>query len=162
MNIKLPPRTEWSIPEDVTYLNHGSFGPAPRVVQEAREEWSRRLERQPMDFYLKQMEPALDQAMDCLGRFVGADPRDMAFVDNATVAMNVVAENVGLKAGDEVLLNDHEYGAVFRIWRRKCEQAGARVVTCPSWEIPDGDDDVTPSTPSQSDWPPPTTLCVQS
>jgi isopenicillin-N epimerase len=124
-----PPRSAWSIPEDVTYLNHGSLGPAPRVVQESREEWSRRLERQPMDFYLRQMEPALDQAMEKLSRFVGADSRDMVFVDNATVAMNIVADSTPLNAGDEVLLNDHEYGAVFRIWRQRCDQAGARLVT---------------------------------
>jgi isopenicillin-N epimerase len=82
-----------------------------------------------MDFYLSQMEPALDHAMSVLAKFVKADARDMAFVDNATVAMNIVAENVPLQAGDEVLLNDHEYGAVFRIWRQKCEQVGARVLT---------------------------------
>ena len=81
MEFTPPPRSAWSIPEDVTYLNHGSFGPAPRVVQESREEWSRRLERQPMDFYLRQMEPAIDQAMESLARFVGADSRDMVFVD---------------------------------------------------------------------------------
>lgn len=124
-----PFRSAWSIPDGVTYLNHGSFGPAPRVVQQAREEWSRRLESQPMDFYLRQLDSALDQSMNHLAGFVAADPRDMAFVDNATVAMNVVAENMGLKEGDEVLLNDHEYGAVFRIWRRKCDQVGARIVT---------------------------------
>src|SRR4051794_19940965 len=118
----MPTRSDWSIPDGVTYLNHGSFGPAPRVVQDARTEWTRRLESQPMDFYLRQLEPALDQSMDCLSKLVGAESRDMVFVDNATVAMNIVAENIGLKAGDEVLLNDHEYGAVFRIWRRKCEQ----------------------------------------
>lgn len=82
-----------------------------------------------MDFFLREMEPALDKAIASLSKFVGADPRDMVFVDNATVAMNIVAENIELKAGDEVLLNDHEYGAVFRIWRQKCEKVGARVVS---------------------------------
>jgi isopenicillin-N epimerase len=124
-----PPRSSWSIPENVTYLNHGSFGPAPRVVQECREEWSHRLESQPMDFYLRQMEPALDAAMDVLSKFVGADSRDMVFVDNATVAMNIVAATTDLKPGDEIVLNEHEYGAVFRIWRHRCEQTGAKVIS---------------------------------
>ena len=122
-------RSEWTIPQDVTYLNHGSFGPSPRVVQEAREEWSRRLESRPMDFFYNRMEPALDEAMASVARFVAADPRDMAFVENATVAMNAVAESIELKPGDEVLLTDHEYGAVFRIWRHKCDQVGARLIT---------------------------------
>ncbi|WLD11037.1 aminotransferase class V-fold PLP-dependent enzyme [Planctellipticum variicoloris] len=125
----LPGREAWTIPLDVTYLNHGSFGPAPRCVQEERERWSRRLEQQPMDFFLREMEPQLDEARAVLGQFVGGDRRDLVFVDNATIAMNVVAASTPLAAGDEVLLNDHEYGAVFNIWRKTCQGVGAKVVT---------------------------------
>ena len=121
-------RSDWTLTSEVTYLNHGSFGPSPKLVQTAREAWSRRLESQPMDFYIGQMEPALDAAATQLGRFINADPRDLVFVDNATVAMNAVAASIELNAGDEVLLTDHEYGAVVRIWRQRCEQVGARLV----------------------------------
>ncbi len=41
---------------------------------------------------------------------------NLIFADNATAAMNVVADALPLAAGDEVLLTDHEYGAVLRIW----------------------------------------------
>lgn len=123
----------WTLPPEVTYLNHGSFGPTPLVVQQARAEWSARLAAQPMDFYLRQMEPALDAAAERLGRFVGADARDLVFVDNATAAMNIVAATVPLADGDEVLLNNHEYGAVRRIWQRACRARGAKLVTA---EIP--------------------------
>jgi isopenicillin-N epimerase len=129
LNIVQPARSDWSIPDGVIYLNHGSFGPSPRVVQEVREEWTRRLERQPMGFFLDEMDPALDESMNAVAQFVGAEARDMVFVDNATVAMNIVAESIELKPGDEILLTDHEYGAVVRIWRRKCDHAGARLVT---------------------------------
>lgn len=122
-------RSDWSIPDGVTYLNHGSFGPTPRVVQAAREEWSRRLSADPMGFFLRELDGALDFAAARLGKWVGADPRDLVFVDNATVGMNVVAESVTLEAGDEVLLNDHEYGAVFRIWRAACDRVGAKIVS---------------------------------
>ncbi|MEK6262686.1 MAG: aminotransferase class V-fold PLP-dependent enzyme [Planctomycetota bacterium] len=122
-------RSAWSMPDDVIYLNHGSFGPAPRAVQAVREEWSRRLNANPMDFFLRAMEPALDEAAARLGQLVGADARDLVFVENATVAMNVVAESLPLGPGDEVLLNDHEYGAVFRVWRRACDQVGAKIVS---------------------------------
>ena len=125
----LASRSDWSIPSDVTYLNHGSFGPSPRVVQEVREEWSRRLNANPMEFFLRTMEPALDEAAARLGQLVGADARDLVFVENATVAMNVVAESLPLAPGDEILLNDHEYGAVFRIWRSVCERTGAKIVS---------------------------------
>lgn len=121
---------EWSIPANVTYLNHGSFGPSPRCVREARHAWSERLESQPMDFYLRQMETALDDAAEKLGKFIGANGNDLLFCDNATVAMNIVAESVSasLKPDDEILFTDQEYGAVMRIWRRAAERVGARIV----------------------------------
>jgi isopenicillin-N epimerase len=43
----------------------------------------------------------------------------------------VVAASTTLEPGDEVLINDHEYGAVLRIWQRKCRRCGARLVVQP-------------------------------
>jgi len=64
-----------------------------------------------------------------LCQFVGCRDDDLAFVENATAGMNVVAASLPLAAGDEVLLTDHEYGAVRRIWERACRRAGAAVQT---------------------------------
>ena len=121
-------RSTWSFPENVTYLNHGSFGPSPNSVQEASREWSARLETEPMDFFVRQMEDHLDQAAGRLGRFIGVDGKDLIFVDNATFGMNIVAANIPLEPDDEVLITDHEYGAVLRIWQHTCRQISARVV----------------------------------
>ena len=121
-------RQAWSIPEGVTYLNHGSFGPTPCEVQAAREVWSAKLAAQPMDFFLREMEPALDEALAVLGKFIGSDAQDLCFIDNATVAMNVVAHTVPLQPGDEVLLNNHEYGAVRRIWQAACARQEAKLI----------------------------------
>jgi len=121
-------RGEWSLRPGVAYLNHGSFGPSPRRVIAAREEWSRRLEAEPMDFFVRTMEGDLDAAAEAVGRFVGADADGLVFVPNATVAMNVVAANVQMRPGDEVLATNHEYGAVLRIWREACKAAGADLV----------------------------------
>lgn len=120
--------SDWLLDPPIIYLNHGSFGPSPRVVQQARQAWTEMLERQPMDFFVRRMEGHLEEAAARLGRFVSADPADLCFVDNATTAMNVVADSVPLRAGDEVLLTNHEYGAVMRIWRRACERREARSV----------------------------------
>lgn len=121
-------KDEWSLPTDVTYLNHGSFGPAPKLVRQALQAWTECLQRQPMDFFLRQMEPALDAATERLAEFVGADAGDLVFVDNATAGMNIVAASVPLSPGDEILLTDHEYGAVVRLWRKVCQRSGANLV----------------------------------
>jgi isopenicillin-N epimerase len=126
-----PVRHEWSLPDDVTYLNHGSFGPSPEIVRESRERWSARLERQPMQFLVRETEQLLDTACTRLGELVGSRAGNLTFVDNATFGMNIVAESIELQPGDEVLLTDHEYGAVQRIWRHACRRAGARLVIQP-------------------------------
>lgn len=123
-------RSAWSLPADVTFLNHGSFGLVPFDVQAARETWQRRVYANPMNFYLREMEVALVQAAERLGHLIGAAARDLVFVDNATMAMNIVAQSLELAAGDEVLLTNHEYGAVRRIWQKRCDRSGAKLVIC--------------------------------
>ncbi len=126
-------KAEWSLRPGTTYLNHGSFGPPPRPVRETRQQWQDAIDSQPMDFFVRQLEPAWRAARDRLAAFVGANSSDLIFAENATVGMNIVADSFPLAAGDEVLLTDHEYGAVRRMWERACEKVGAivRIVELP-------------------------------
>jgi isopenicillin-N epimerase len=123
-------RELWTIPEDIAYLNHGSFGASPKPVQDEFIACSRRLESQPMNMFLREMEERFDTGLAVLADFLGTARNNLVYVDNATVGMNVVAESVDLEDGDEVLVTNHEYGAVTRLWRRKCQRAGAKLVTC--------------------------------
>lgn len=118
----------WNIPADVTYLNHGAFGSSPRPVRESRYQWLERLESQPTDFYERQLEEGLSCVAGRLGRLVGCAGEDLVLVDNATAAMNIVAASTRLAPGDEVLLTNHEYGAVKRLWGQVCERAGGTLV----------------------------------
>lgn len=125
-----PWRHLWNLPEDVSYLNHGSFGPSPIAVQESYERWTRQLEQQPMNFFIREMESAFEESLSVLADFVGTGRGNLIFVDNATFGMNIVAASTRLDTDDEVLVNDHEYGAVTRLWRLTCQQSKARLVNC--------------------------------
>ncbi len=116
---------DFFIRPDSIYLNHGSFGPSPMAVRIARREWIDRLDQQPMDFYVRQLEGHLHAARKKTAEFVGTSVDNLVFVECATYGMNVVAESFPLQAGDEVLLNNHEYGAVHRIWDRQCQRRNA-------------------------------------
>ncbi len=113
----------WRLRPGTVYLNHGSFGPPPMVVADARREWQRRLDEQPMDFYVREFTPAWFAARAKVADFVGTAADNLVFVENATAGMNVAADSFALRPGDEVLLTDHEYGAVTRIWQRACNRA---------------------------------------
>ncbi len=48
----------WPLDPRVDFLNHGSYGAAPRVVLEAQATWRLQLEQEPVRFLVEQLEPA--------------------------------------------------------------------------------------------------------
>lgn len=112
----------------ITFLNHGSFGAAPRLVLDAQTAWGERLERHPIQFLARDLDGHLAATREVLGAFVGADPDDLGFVTNATAAVNAVIRSMRFAPGDELLTTDHEYNAVLNVLRHVAERDGARVV----------------------------------
>src|SRR5690242_4424123 len=121
-------RHEWALDADFLSVNHGSFGAAPRVVMAAQRDWQLRLESQPGRFMRAVLPDALRHAADRLGAFIGADGKDIAFVENATTGCNAVLRSLRLQADDELLVLSHGYGAVRNTVRFVAERAGARMV----------------------------------
>jgi isopenicillin-N epimerase len=119
----------WTLDPGVTFLNHGSFGATPRAVLAAQDEWRARMEREPVAFFARDLEPALDEARAALGAFLGADPDDVAFVTNATTGINIVARSLRLEPGDEIVLIDHAYPAARNALQAVADEAGAHLIT---------------------------------
>ncbi len=118
----------WLLDPTVTYLNHGSFGACPRPVVEEQWRWRERMETEPIRFLDDELEGLLDATRAEVGAAIGADPAGLAFVPNATTAVNTVLAGVELRPGDEVLVSDQEYGACINAARRVATHAGARLV----------------------------------
>jgi isopenicillin-N epimerase len=118
-------RSLFLLDPDVTFLNHGSFGACPRPVFEVYQQWQREIEREPVDFFSRRASDLLATARADLAEYVGAGADDLVFVPNATHGINIVARSMHLGPGDEVLGNDHEYGACERAWQLLCARQGA-------------------------------------
>ena len=118
----------WRLDPAVTFLNHGSFGACPEPVLDVQREWRDRMEAEPVRFLARELDGHLVASRGALGEFVGADPDDLAFVTNATGAVNAVVRSLSFKPGDEILTSDHEYNAILNVLRHVAERDGARVV----------------------------------
>jgi len=121
-----PASNPWVLDPKTIFLNHGSFGSCPRPVLEYQSALRERLERQPVQFLVRELEDLLDQARGSLARFVGASERDLVFVQNATTGVNTVLRSLQFAPGDELLVTDHEYNAcrnsldfVAQLWRAR-------------------------------------------
>lgn len=123
------PREHWLLDSAVTFLNHGSFGACPRVVLEHQTALRAELERQPVRFFLRALQPRLDAARTAVGGFVDADVEGFAFVRNASAGVNAVLRALDFAPGDEILVTDHGYGACTLAAEYVAKRAGARVVT---------------------------------
>jgi len=123
----------WALDPAIAFLNHGSFGACPRDVLDAQRLWRDRMEAQPVQFFARDLPALLADVRRDLGAFLGADPDDLAFVANATGAVNAVVRSLRFAPGDEILTTDHEYNATINVLRHVAERDGARVVVV---EIP--------------------------
>src|SRR5476649_1797825 len=104
-------REHWLLDADITFLNHGSYGATPIAVLAKQDEIRTQMEREPVRFMVRELEPLLDDARQTLADFLGADAAGMAFVTNATAGVNSVLRSLDLDEHDELLVTNQEYNA---------------------------------------------------
>ncbi|ROT96332.1 aminotransferase class V-fold PLP-dependent enzyme [Histidinibacterium lentulum] len=121
--------------EEVTFLNHGSYGACPKPVFARYQEWQVQLERQPVAFLDIQRGYGrwMAETRTALAEELNVRPDDLAGFSNVTHALNVVARSLPLSEGDEILTTDHEYAALEKTWAFVTQRTGARIVVA---EVP--------------------------
>ena len=124
-----PLREHWLLEDGLAFLNHGSFGACPRVVVDEQSRLRAEMERNPVRFLWREIGDRLDAARAELARFIGADAEELAFVANATTAVNSVLRSFELQPGDEILVTDHGYNACNNVAAECARRSGAKVVT---------------------------------
>ncbi len=117
MNFGHELKSLWHLESDLLFLNHGSFGGTPKQVLEAEWEWEKRMERDPMHFFLDDYNLLLAKVIKRLADFVYADPRKLVLVDNATSGVCTVlrSELTDKPAEFTIVFTSHIYPAVKKI-----------------------------------------------
>lgn len=110
------------------FLNHGSFGACPQPILTLQQTLRQQMEASPVQFLWRHYDARLQPVRAALAAFIGANPRDLVFVTNATTAVNAVVRSWPLRRGDEVLTTNLDYNACRNVLTECARAAGARVV----------------------------------
>ncbi len=130
---------DFPLDPSITYLNHGTVGVTPNAVLAKQQQWRERIERNPSQFLFRELTPLHDMspperaelrlAADAVAGRLGARGDDLVFTDNITSAANAVLRSLPWGPGDEVLVTDHNYGAITLAAQAITRGAGALVRT---------------------------------
>jgi len=121
-------RNQFLLEPNVTFLNHGSFGACPKPIFEDYQHWQKKLEQQPVLFSTETVYEQLRQSRTALGDFVGCHEQDLVFFQNPTTAVSNIIFSLELKPGDEILMSNHEYGALVRAWSKWGRRQQVKIV----------------------------------
>ncbi len=124
-------KSEFLLKPGVIYLNFGSFGACSKPIFEDYQKWQLELEREPAQFISVNGPENLQKSREALARYIHCNTDDVVYTTNPSYAINIVAKNLKLNAGDEVLSTNLEYGALDRTWNYYCRKAGAVYVRQP-------------------------------
>ncbi|WP_437077646.1 aminotransferase class V-fold PLP-dependent enzyme [Streptomyces sp. enrichment culture] len=118
----------WTLDPALRHLNHGSFGAVPLVAQQRQNALRAEMERAPVVWF-PELPGRIAAARAGLAAFLGADAGDLALVPNASAGASVVHANLERRAGGEIVVTDHGYGAVTMGAERLARRWGGRVRT---------------------------------
>jgi isopenicillin-N epimerase len=124
-------REQMHLDPTVINLNTGSWGPVPRPVFQHVTELRQRLAEEPMNFFLRFSPPLLWQARQRLATYLHTEATRLVFTTNVSVSINIVASGLRLGGPGEILLTDHEYGAMHWCWERAAQRQGLTLRTFP-------------------------------
>ena len=121
-------KSQFLLNPEITFLNHGSYGSCPAPIFDKYQEWQKKLENQPVKFFTKDLYQGLLRSRMSLSKFMGCNENEILFFDNPTIAIANIIHSVNLEPGSEVLMTDHEYGALVRAWNIWGQKSGVKII----------------------------------
>ncbi|MSR74235.1 MAG: aminotransferase class V-fold PLP-dependent enzyme [Planctomycetes bacterium] len=120
-------RKHWTLDPEICYLNHGSYGACPKVVQERQTALRAQMESEPVRFMGRELPGLVETARARLATLLHCERKELALIRNATTGVNAALLSFPLHAGDEVIVTDHEYNACRNALDRRAADTGASV-----------------------------------
>jgi isopenicillin-N epimerase len=110
------------------YFNNASLGASPIYVQEATNEFSKRLDGFPSKYMWGGWREEKEGVRKGIADLFSVSAEEIALIHNTTEGMNLIARSFALQPGDEVILADHEHASGTIPWEVWQQENGVRLV----------------------------------
>ena len=113
---------------ELRYFNNASLGPSPIPVQHATQQYRDLLDGFPSKYMWGEWKEAKEKTRKGVAELFSVSEEEIALIHNTTEGMNLIARSFDLKAGDEIILGDHEHPSGTVAWEVWQEAKGVKLV----------------------------------
>jgi selenocysteine lyase/cysteine desulfurase len=125
-------RNSFPVRRDPLYVNNGGLGPSP---YESIHMLKRMIDQQELECSTLHSGVLWNSVKEKAGRCLGCDADEIAYTRNATEGINIIANGLPLKEGDEVITTTHEHVGNTIAWVARQKRDGIVIKTfTPSME----------------------------
>jgi isopenicillin-N epimerase len=117
-------RNAFTIDRNIINLNNGHVSPAPLMVQDAMRRYLEYSDMGPWHTLINVLERQVEAVRVRLAQVAGCDPEEMAITRNASESLENAQYGVDLKAGDEVLTTNQDYGRMLTTFQQRERREG--------------------------------------
>ena len=109
-------RNEFPVTRSWIYLDVANKGPLPKCAQEAIQDFLREIN----EFGVREAfsKTRVEEVRSSLACLLGVAPQTIAFIKNTSEGLNIAAQAVDLKAGDNVVQTDVDHPNQVYAWKR--------------------------------------------
>jgi len=114
--------------DNCAYFQTSGFSPKPEPVIEEAIRWMRFQNQGPALSWVHQgMQDVLERARATVARAINATPDEIMLNENTTVGINIIANGIAWRAGDNVILSDQEHPGNRVVWFQIAKQQGVEL-----------------------------------
>ncbi len=115
-------RDQFPLTRNRIYFNNGTIGPSPHPVIEA-------VHQAMLDLDTRGEYDGWETARPKVAKLVNADSTEISLTHNVTEGINIVAQGLPLKRGDEVIMTTHEHAGNALPWLNRMRLDGIVIKT---------------------------------
>eukprot|EP01080_Neovahlkampfia_damariscottae_P002332 gene2332-2800_t len=94
------------------YINHGSYGAVPHVVQNYQKKLFSKVQENPLRFMTQEHPKLINQTIERVSKYINAEKEDVVLIENASAGINSVLRSTRYNKGDKILITSIGYNSV--------------------------------------------------